>query len=339
MSPARPHVAGGPGMSPLEARYRRLLACYPRDHRARHEEEMIGVLLAGARPGQTRPYPADVADLLWGALRVHARRAFGAGSAPSWRDGVALAVALWPLLMLAAALATMLLDSARTVENALNFGVAVLAGPVWIQHLAQPVAIAALLALAVRSGRRWVAALGTVVLVLGLADPWSGVLPYLVSPSSGRVLLVHLAAPNVGPLLLAQVAAAVIAFLPAAHRALAAIPRRTLLLWAPLALVGLTASKAIVRWVDVVAHQDVVVWKPVPWLVVVSLAAGYACRSAVGRRAALVLFLPAAALGDLGDLLWIPTSTALAQLGCAALAFAAGAALTRRRSGQEALAT
>ncbi|GAA3215745.1 hypothetical protein [Nonomuraea helvata] len=327
-------------MSPLEARYRRLLACYPRDHRARHEEEMIGVLLAGARPGQIRPHPADAADLLWGALRVHARRAFGPVSAPSWRDGVALAAALWPFLMLASALATMLLDSARTVENALNFGVAVLAGPVWIQHLAQPVAIAALLALAVRSGRRWVAALGTVVLVLGIADPWSGVLPYLtvVSPSSGRVLLVHLAAPNVGPLLVAQVAAVVIAFMPAAHRALAAVPRRTLLLWAPLALVGLTASKAIVRWVDVIAHQDVVVWKPVPWLVVVALAAGYACRSAVGRRAALVLFLPAAALGDLGDLPWIPTSTALAQLGCAALAFA-GVALTRRRRDQEALAT
>ncbi|MEV4113963.1 hypothetical protein [Nonomuraea sp. NPDC049695] len=328
-------------MSPLEARYRRLLACYPRDHRARHEEEMIGVLLAGARPGQTRPHPADAADLLWGALRVHARRAFGAVSAPSWRDGVALAAALWPLLMLTAALAKALVDGSRNLETAWNFGVAVLAGPATIRHLAQPVAIAAVLALAVLSGRRWVAALGTVMLVLGIADPWSGLLPSInvLSVPSGRVLLVHLATPNVGPVLLAHVAAVVIAFLPAAHRALAAVPRRTLLLWAPLALAGLTASKALVRWVDVIAHQDVVVWKPVPWLVVVSLAAGYACRSAVGRRAALVLFLPAAALGDLGDLLWIPTSTALAQLGCAALAFAAGAALTRRRSGQEALAT
>ncbi|MGP4104037.1 hypothetical protein [Nonomuraea sp. KM90] len=48
-------------MSPLEARYRRLLAAYPRDHRARHEEEMIGVLLAGARFGRTRPYSIDAA--------------------------------------------------------------------------------------------------------------------------------------------------------------------------------------------------------------------------------------------------------------------------------------
>lgn len=47
-----------------------------------------------------------------------------------------------------------------------------------------------------------------------------------------------------------------------------------------------------------------------------------------------LLFLPAAALGDLGDLPSVPTSTALAQLGCAALAFTTAAALTRRRSGR-----
>ncbi|MBE1591192.1 hypothetical protein ACFPOI_11725 [Nonomuraea angiospora] len=335
MSPLEAH-----GRSPLEARYRRLLACYPRDHQERHEEEMIGVLLAGARPGQTRPHPADAADLLWGALRVHARRAFGAGSAPSWRDGVALAVALWPLLMLTAALAKALVNGVPTLETAWNYGVVVLTGPATTRHLVQPIAIAAVLALAVLSGRKWVAALGAVMLVVGMADPWSGMIPGLDirSVPSGRVLLVELATPNVGPVLVAHVAAAVIAFIPAAHRALRAIPRRTLLLWAPLALVGLTASKALVRWVDVTAHHDVVVWKPVPWLVVVSLAAGVACRSALGRRAALVLFLPAAALGDLGDLLWIPTSTALAQLGCAALAFAAGAALSRRRGGLAALA-
>ncbi|MFI9596101.1 hypothetical protein [Nonomuraea sp. NPDC052265] len=80
-----------------------------------------------------------------------------------------------------------------------------------------------------------------------------------------------------------------------------------------------------------IADHVITSWKPVPWLIVVALAAGYACRSTVGRRAALLLFLPAAALGDLGDLPSVPTSTALAQLGCAALAFTAAAALTRWR--------
>ncbi|MEW1838896.1 hypothetical protein AB0392_13150 [Nonomuraea angiospora] len=329
MSPLEAH-----GVSPLEARYRRLLACYPRDHRERHEEEMIGVLLAGARPGQTRPHPADAADLLWGALHVHARRAFGPVSRPVWRAGLAVAVALWPLLMLTAALAMVLLRTVEIVEAARSLGAEVFREPVWVLNLAEPVVVAGLPALAVLLGRRWIAVLGAVALAYYLADPWNGLDLYVLSSPDGvRILLAHLALPNRGLVLLAQVAAVVIAFLPGAHRALAIVPRRSLLLWAPLALTGLTASKAIVRWVDVIAHHDVVVWKPVPWLVVVSLAAGYACRSELGRRVALVLFLPAAALGDLGDMLRIPTSTALAQLGCAALAFAVGATLSRRRSG------
>ncbi|NUP01008.1 MAG: hypothetical protein HOW59_24115 [Nonomuraea sp.] len=306
-------------MSPLEARYRRLLAAYPRDHRARHEEEMIGVLLAGARPGQIRPRPADAADLLWGALRVHGRRAFGPVSAPAWREGPALAVALWPFLVLTGALATGLLQGADSVRNV---GAAAFERPTWILYLAEPIVVAALPVLAVLLGRGWIAVLGVVAFVLYQADD-----PRLLD-------LDALLAPNHGPVLLAQLATVAVAFAPAARRAIRVVPRRAFLLWGPVAVAGLTASKAVVRWVDVTAHPAIVTWKPVPWLVVVGLAAGYACRSAVGRRAALVLFLPAAALGDLGDLPSVPMSTALAQLGCAALAFTATAALTRRRHGR-----
>ncbi len=62
----------------LEQRYRRLLACYPRAFRAEHEEEMVVVLMAGARTGQRRPGVADRADLIANALlmrmRLHAPR-------------------------------------------------------------------------------------------------------------------------------------------------------------------------------------------------------------------------------------------------------------------------
>ncbi|GAA3811560.1 hypothetical protein GCM10022226_35160 [Sphaerisporangium flaviroseum] len=306
-------------MSPLEARYRRLLACYPRDHRARHEAEMMGVLQAGARPGQTRPDLADVADLLRGAARVHTRRAFGAVSAGAWRDGLAVAVALWPFLMLVTEVATV---SLRVAES-LRHGAAFLEQPSSIRFLTEPALVAALPALAVLFGRRWIAVLAVVAFALaGHPGP--------------ELNLDMLFLPNYGPLLLAEVMALVIAFMPVAYRAVGLIPRGAFLLWGPLALVGLIASEAIVRarWVDVIADHVITTWKPVPWLIVVALAAGYACRSAVGRRAALLLFLPAAALGDLGDLPSVPTSTALAQLGCAALAFTAAAALTRRRSGQ-----
>jgi hypothetical protein len=39
------------GAAVLERRYRRLLRCYPPTHREFHREEMLGVLLAAARPG------------------------------------------------------------------------------------------------------------------------------------------------------------------------------------------------------------------------------------------------------------------------------------------------
>ncbi|MFI6182155.1 hypothetical protein ACIA8R_41955 [Nonomuraea sp. NPDC051191] len=308
-------------MSPLESRYRRLLACYPRDHRARHEAEMMGVLQAGARPGQTRLDLADVADLLRGAALVHARRAFGPVSAGAWRDGPAVAVALWPFLMLVSEVATVSLRAAESLRH----GAAFLEQPSSIRFLTEPALVAALPALAVLFGRRWIAVLAVVAFALRQAGH--------PGPELNLDLLFL---PNHGPLLVAEVMALVIAFMPVAYRAVGLIPRGAFLLWGPLALVGLIAGKAVVRarWVDAIADHVITSWKPVPWLIVVALAAGYACRSTVGRRAALLLFLPAAALGDLGDLPSVPTSTALAQLGCAVLAFAAAAALTRRRSGQ-----
>ena len=43
------------GTAALERRYQRLLGCYPPSHRALHREEMLGVLLDTARPGQRTP--------------------------------------------------------------------------------------------------------------------------------------------------------------------------------------------------------------------------------------------------------------------------------------------
>lgn len=39
------------GTAELEGRYLRLLAPYPAEHRPAHQEEMLGVLMAGARTG------------------------------------------------------------------------------------------------------------------------------------------------------------------------------------------------------------------------------------------------------------------------------------------------
>jgi hypothetical protein len=48
-------VTGEAGAAGLERGYRRLLACYPARFRSEHGEELVGVLMAGARDGQRRP--------------------------------------------------------------------------------------------------------------------------------------------------------------------------------------------------------------------------------------------------------------------------------------------
>jgi hypothetical protein len=86
----------------LADRYRRLLAWYPRDHRERHGEEMLSVLLTGAGE-RTRPSGGETADLLRGALRLHLRRAVGADGGIDHRDVLAIVSLLGPIVLLAGA--------------------------------------------------------------------------------------------------------------------------------------------------------------------------------------------------------------------------------------------
>lgn len=95
-----PETDGG-----LERRYRRLLAWYPRGHRAEHADEMLGVLMAGARVGQARPGAGESVNLVAGAMRIRLRRAAGSFGGPCWRDALAVVSALAPVLLLAAVVA------------------------------------------------------------------------------------------------------------------------------------------------------------------------------------------------------------------------------------------
>jgi len=73
----------------LERGYRRWLRWYPASFRREHEEELVGVLLAGSRAGQRRPDLAECLDLLRGALWMRVRP-----SVPSSRRQVFHAVRL-----------------------------------------------------------------------------------------------------------------------------------------------------------------------------------------------------------------------------------------------------
>ena len=99
-------AAGG-----LEAGYRRLLRWYPPSYRGRHEDEILGVLMAAARPGQRRPGARESLDLLWSALRIRTILR-GADSQP-WADALALVGVLLPLLMLLMKLTMFLEQGAR----------------------------------------------------------------------------------------------------------------------------------------------------------------------------------------------------------------------------------
>ena len=52
----------------LERAYRRLLAWYPPEFRRENEQEILAVLIAGARHGQRRPGLAESADLIRSGL-------------------------------------------------------------------------------------------------------------------------------------------------------------------------------------------------------------------------------------------------------------------------------
>ncbi|MGH3125071.1 MAG: hypothetical protein ACRDND_29160, partial [Streptosporangiaceae bacterium] len=85
----------------LEGRYRRLLVMYPAEHRRKHQDEMLGVLMTGARAGQHRPGLADTANLIWGALLIRLRPARPGTAWPLWRDALAVVSVLLPLAFLA----------------------------------------------------------------------------------------------------------------------------------------------------------------------------------------------------------------------------------------------
>jgi hypothetical protein len=88
----------------LEQRYRRLLTCYPAEHRSIYAEEMIGVLLAGAPDGQRRPGVADTLDLVGGGARVRLRALLTGAPDPGWRDALALTSLIAPVVLAALAL-------------------------------------------------------------------------------------------------------------------------------------------------------------------------------------------------------------------------------------------
>lgn len=78
-------------MTPLELRYRRLLALYPAAYRREYEDEMVTVLLADSEPGPPRPSFATTLDLVLGAVSVRLRATRRSLAGDAWRRAAPLA--------------------------------------------------------------------------------------------------------------------------------------------------------------------------------------------------------------------------------------------------------
>ena len=223
----------------LERRYRRLLRCYPPSHRAVHREEMLGVLLATARPGQRAPGAGQAVNLVACGLAIRARRSLAAGP---WQDALAVMSLIAPVLMSIIAI----LNFAVAIREAVaeHQGIPAAEFPFWqlnlVPQLGGPAAVMigwlAVVLLALTGRRRAAAAVASIPLALALTDlltvvmqrtgAWSGGLPMFVWTAGG------------GPVVLASLAACSLAFSAGPRRGLAIAGRRR----ACLMIAGLSAG-------------------------------------------------------------------------------------------------
>ncbi|MFI6064216.1 hypothetical protein ACIA47_02945 [Micromonospora sp. NPDC051227] len=331
----------------LERRYRRLLAVYPWEHRRVYEDEMLAVLLAGARPGQRRPAAADVRNLVGAGLRARLRVGARGFTEPSWADAATVTGLLAGVVLLALA-GKALLD--QVIHPSLPPGYEP-GGPDLVDWLR--VAGWAGVCAAVLVGWRWAAA--------GLA--WAGVLGWgaLVAPQAGdNPTYVVDTLPQFA---LAVVAAAALTVPAPRRRAIALLGVRRLLalVLGPAAMVALLVTNRVTSptfdfgggvsyqfFYGLEASSELVLWLYVAGLAVAALAMVIAVATLTPgvRRRIVVMLLPVAALALVIDSALAGWVTSTMHMGhvvplvpaqwamlvlVAPVTFLAGALLVRRR--------
>ncbi|WP_433280478.1 hypothetical protein [Micromonospora sp. CA-244673] len=283
----------------LERRYRRLLAVHPWEHRRAYEEEMVTVLLADARPGQTRPGLRDTVDLVGAGLRARLRVGARGFTEPAWVDAAAVTGVLLALILCAAAgrnvLDQLLVDPSLPPPMR---GV----GPDLVDWLRvagwAAVAVTALAGLPrVAAGLAWVGVAGWAVLVgPGVVDQPTYVvdtLPQFVLAVVAAAALTVPAPPRRAPAVLGPRRLAALVAGPVVALALLELNRVT----SPLFEVrdGLTSYQSLY---GLEARSELVIWLYVAGLGAAALAVvvAVATLAAPVRRRIAVLLAPVAAL-------------------------------------------
>lgn len=255
-------------MSTLERRYRRLLAYYPRDHRERHGEEMLGVLLADAGD-RTRPGWRETANLLWAATRLHLRRMVAADGGINPRDVLAIVSLLGPLAVLGGA-STTLHEVAWWVRTGALWQM-----PWWDQVPDAPVwGVWAVVAVLVLFRQRRGAAVGA----------WLGTAGFVAVEVFPDTYQRWWTGPDAGWVLLGALTAVALTWSPGLARGRELVSR--------FAVLGMVATVVVAGALAVFGYGvEMAQWA---WLVVLVVGTVAACApwSRVGRRAALVLVTP-----------------------------------------------
>ena len=211
------------GAAVLERRYRRLLGCYPPSHREFHREEMLGVLLAAARPGQRTPGLRETVNLAACGLAIRVRRIPGWLAADAAKDALAVVSLITPavvVILIALAPGAMNVTVAARVPfwTVPPFPHSTLVMTAWLAVvlLGLTGARAAAVVIAFISVTiAWLAWLALSVQLLG-PGPWR------LGPGPGG--LVQFLGPAGGiPIVLASLAACSLAFSPGPRRGLAIV--------------------------------------------------------------------------------------------------------------------
>lgn len=214
----------------LERHYRRILACYPSEHRLTYEEEMLGVLMAGAGPGQRYPTLGEALSLIRAAARARISWNSTGPMSRQWRDAAALLGLIGAILLATKHVRPLSADLVWSLrfDDALPFPAAQSVDTVW------KVAGWAVIAIAAIAGWRAIAAVGA----------WCGVLAELILLSmqdpGGPVTVVG----RLWPVTLAVVVAAALTAPATRGRASDLLRRRGLVLVAAAGLIGIVGAAA-----------------------------------------------------------------------------------------------
>jgi hypothetical protein len=307
------------GAAALERRYQRLLRCYPPAHRALHREEMLGVLLAAARPGQRTPGLGQTVNLAACGLAIRVRRIPGWLAADAGQDALAVVSLIAPavvLIVFALGWAAMNAPAGARIPFWMlpSFGESVVVMIAWL----------AVVVLGLTGRRRTAAAIASISLTLALLVLLV-VLVVLMQPSHPGVLgplqdlpggLVQFLPFGDISVVLASLAACSLALSPGPRRGLAIVGWRR----ACLMIAGLSAGFGfpfIVQLADPAAPLGDLAFRLLGVLAIAVAVAVTCVRGPVGRRVAglvatgLLPSLAAIPLRDVPAVILVPVLVSL----------------------------